>query len=317
MTTALAQDQRRSPEPAAKAAGSMRSRVFGPGTLDSLIFFGPIVVVLVGILAFPIAFALYASFANVDDLFSLEFVGLKNYRALLSNPESLVVPLFNTVRFVFASVAGCLILGFGGALLLNARLAGQRWMRSALMFPWVIPTVLTALLWRWIMDSNAGAFNGLLLQLGIISQPQSWLGDPALAPWIIILAQIWHGFPFVMVMLLAGLQTIPKDLYEAAAVDGAGEFRQFAEITWPGVRSIFILVGTLEGLYAFREFATIEVLTGGGPARTTEVLATEVYRLFFQFFKFGQALALAAFMFILALVFTLLFLRLSMRGESE
>jgi multiple sugar transport system permease protein len=284
---------------------------------DRLIFFGPIVAVLIGILGFPIAFALYASFADVDNLFSLQFVGLKNYHALLDNPADLVVPLLNTLRFVSASVAGSLAVGFAGALLLNSRLGGRRWFRSALMFPWVIPTVLSALLWRWIMDSNAGAFNGLLLVLGIIGEPQSWLGEPELAPWIIILAQVWHAFPFVMVMLLAGLQTIPTELYEAAAVDGAGRFRQLTWVTWPGVRSIFILVGTLEGLYAFREFATIEVLTGGGPANSTEVLATQVYRTFFQYFKFGEALALAALMFVLALLATLFFLRLSTRGEEE
>jgi multiple sugar transport system permease protein len=302
---------------AGKPADTRRRRRSWQGLADRIIFFGPIVVVLVGILGFPIAFALYASFADVDNLFSLEFVGLKNYQSLLDDPLHLAVPFVNTVRFVLVSVAGCLVIGFGGALLLNTELGGRRWFRSLLMFPWVVPTVLVGLLWRWIMDSNAGAFNGLLMLLGIIDQPVSWLGTPALAPWIIILAQVWHGFPFTLVMLLAGLQTIPDELYEAAAVDGAGKFRQLVSITWPGIRPIFILVGTLEGLYAFREFATIEVMTAGGPANSTEVLATQVYRTFFQYFKFGEALSLAALMFVLALVATLFLLRLSMKGEAD
>ncbi len=284
---------------------------------DRMIFFGPLLAVLVGLLGFPIVFALYASFADVDDMFSMAFAGLRNYESLLSQPETLVRPFLNTMRFALASVAISLTIGFAAALLLNSRLRGRRVFRSALMFPWVIPTVLTALMWRWVMDSNAGAFNGLLLQLGLIDEPVSWLGDPNLAPWIIILAQVWRGFPFITVMLLAALQAIPEELHEAAAVDGAGWLRRLRSIIWPGVRPIFILVGTLEGLYAFREFAMIDVLTGGGPAGATEVLATQVYRLFFQYQRFGDAMALAALMFVLALVATVLLMRLSARDEED
>ncbi|MFB6397445.1 carbohydrate ABC transporter permease [Polymorphospora lycopeni] len=282
-----------------------------------MVFFGPLLVLMVGLLAFPILFALYASFADVNNLFSLKFAGLTNYESLLARPETLSGPLVNTLRFTLGSVVLALTLGFGAALLLNGRLAGRRVMRSAFMFPWVIPTVVTALLWRWIMDSNAGAFNGLLLQLRIIDQPVSWLGEPQLAPWIIILAQVWRGFPFIMVMLLAAMQTIPAELHEAAAVDGAGPLRRLVSITWPGVRPIFILVGTLEGLYAFREFAMIDVVTGGGPAGATEVLATQVYRLFFQYHRFGDAMALAALMFVLALIATLFLMRMAARGEED
>jgi len=282
-----------------------------------VVFFGPILLVLVGLIGFPIGFALYASFADVDNLFSLEFAGVSNYENLLSSPEDLVVPFLNTMRFVIVSVGCSLIIGFAAALLLTSKLGGRRWFRSALMFPWVIPTVLVALLWRWIMDPAAGAFNGLLQGLGLIDAPVSWLGEPAIAPWVIILAQVWHGFPFIMIMLMAALQTIPAELYEAASVDGAGAARRFVSITWPSVRPIFVLVGTLEGLYAFREFATIDVLTGGGPAGSTEVLATQVYRMFFDYHKFGEALALAALMFVLALVVTLLSMRLSTRGEED
>ena len=286
--------------------------------LDRLIFFGPILIVLTGMLAFPIGFALYGSFADLDDFFSLQFIGIENYVRLSSRGADLVVPFWNTVRFVLVSVVGCLVLGFGGALLLNSRLKGRRWFRSAMMFPWVIPTVLVALLWRWILDSNlGGAFNGILLEIGLIQEPIAWLGDPAIAPWLTVLTQIWHGFPFVMVMLLAGLQAIPEELYEAASVDGAGKMRQLTAITWPGIRGLFILVGTLEGLYAFREFAAIDVLTKGGPAGSTEVLATLVYRLFFEYHQFGAAVALAGLMFVIALIATAFLTRLSLRGDDD
>ncbi len=299
-------------------SGADRRRRHSRDGWDKVIFFGPLLVVLLGLLAFPICYALYASFANVDDFFSMDFVGLANYRELFERPDDIVRPVLNTVRFVGVSVVGSLLLGFAGALMLNGKFKGRRWFRSALMMPWVIPTVLVALLWRWIVDSNlGGALNGLLAQVGLIDEPISWLGSPDLAPWVIIVAQIWHGFPFTMIMLLAGLQAIPEELYEAASVDGAGSFRKFTSITWPGVRSMFILVGTLEGLYAFREFATIDVLTKGGPAGATEVLATEVYRMFFEYHHFGSALALAALMFVVALVATTFCMRQSLRGEED
>jgi len=281
-----------------------------------LVFFGPLLVLMAGLLGFPILFALYGSFADVNNLFSLKFAGLTNYESLLSRPDTLSGPFLNTLRFTFGSVILSLAIGLGAALVLNGRLRGRRLFRSAFMLPWVVPTVVTALLWRWIMDSNAGALNGILLQLHIIDEPVSWLGDPRIAPWIIIVAQVWRGFPFIMVMLLAALQTVPAELQEAASVDGAGPLRRFVSVTWPGIRPIFILVGTLEGLYAFREFATIDVLTGGGPAGATEVLATQVYRLFFQYHRFGDAMALAALMFVLALVATVFLMRLAVRDEE-
>lgn len=299
---------------ALRAPRAARRRRWG----DRALFFGPLLVVLLGLLAFPIVFSLYASLADVDNLFSMDFVGLRNYESLLSRPDDLVTPALNTLRFVGVSVAVSLVVGFGAALMLNGKFRGRRWFRSALMMPWVIPTVLVALLWRWLTDSNmGGALNGLLTQIGLVDEPISWLGSPDLAPWVIIAAQVWHGFPFVMIMMLAGLQAIPDELYEAASVDGAGAVRKFTAITWPGVRPVFILVGTLMGLYAFREFATIDVLTKGGPAGSTEVLATQVYRLFFEYHRFGEAVALAALMFVVALVLTAFFMRLSMRGEED
>lgn len=288
-----------------------------PFDRDRLIFFGPLITVLVALLAFPIGFALYASFADVDNFFSLSFVGVDNYQALLTDAESLRRPLLNTARFVSVSVVGALALGLFGALVMNGAIRGRRALRTLLLFPWVIPTVLVALLWRWIMDSNlGGALNGMLQQFGIISEPISWLGDPSLAPWIVVLAQVWHGFPFVMVMVLAALQTIPDELYEASALDGAGAWQRFRAITWPGIRPVFVLVGTLEGLYAFREFATIRVLTDGGPAGSTEVLATLVYRFFFEYHMFGKAVALAALMFVLALAATIFFTRFARNSED-
>lgn len=288
-----------------------------PGDRDKIIFFGPLIIVLVVLLAFPIGFALYASFADVDNSFSLSFVGFDNYQALLADTEALRKPLLNTLRFVSVSVIGALALGLVGALVMNAPIRGRRALRTMLLFPWVIPTVLVALLWRWIMDANlGGALNGMLQQFGLIDGPISWLGDPSLAPWIVIFAQVWHGFPFVMVMVLAALQTIPEELYEASSLDGAGAWQRFRAITWPGIRPVFVLVGTLEGLYAFREFATIRVLTDGGPAGSTEVLATLVYRYFFEYHMFGKAVALAALMFILALAVTILFTRFARNSED-
>lgn len=303
--------------PAAKPPSRRRSRR-KRDLRDRVILFGPLLLVLVGLLAFPIGFALYGSLANVDDFFSLEFLGLDNYQKLLGDLANIAKPALNTLRFVGVYLAGVLLIGLGGALLLNSNFKGRRWFRSALMMPWVIPTVLVALLWRWVFDPNlGGALNGLLEGLGLIENPVTWLGDPGIAPWVVIAAQVWHGFPFTMIMVIAGLQAIPQELYEAASLDGANAIQKFVSVTWPGVRSVFIIVGTLDGLYAFREFATIDVLTKGGPAGETEVLATLVYRMFFEYHHFGEALALAALMFVVALIATTLSMRLSLRGEEN
>lgn len=268
------------------------------------------------LIAFPLGFALYVSFADVDNLFSLEFIGLGNFEALFTDVESLIVPFGNTLRYALVVVLLQLVIGFSAALLLNSKLRGRRWFRTAMMMPWVIPSVVAALTWRWMFDPQAGVLNDLLVSTGLSAGPISWLGDPSVAPWAVIAVSVWRGFPFVMVLLLAALQTIPEELYEAASLDGAGPMRKFTAITIPGVRSIAVLVTLMEGLWAFREFALIEVLTAGGPAGSTEVLATMVYRLFFVFHEFGEAAALAVMMFLFVLVASIVLLRIT-KEEDE
>lgn len=306
---------RRAPE-VTQAPGRAPEHKSRSARRDRVIFFGPLVVTMATLLAFPLVFAIYASFADIDNLFSLEFAGLANYQSLFERTDNLGRPFFNTLRYTLGVVVLQMAIGFAAALLLNSQLRGRRWFRTALMMPWVIPSVIAALTWRWMFDAQSGLVNGLLVQVGILDGPRSWLGDPSIAPWAVIAVSVWRGFPFVTVMLLAALQTIPKELYEAAELDGAGPVRRMRHITIPGIRAIAALVALMEGLWAFREFALIQVLTAGGPAGSTEVLATLVYRLFFEFQEFGAAAALAVLMFTFVLIASVFLIRYT-REEDE
>lgn len=283
---------------------------------EKAIFIAPLLVTMGLLIAFPLGFAIYASFADIDNLFSMQFIGLANYQSLLADAEGILRPLGNTLRYTLAVVALEMVIGFSAALLLNSRLRGRRWFRTALMMPWVIPSVIAALTWRWMFDPQVGVINSIFVGIGVFDEPQSWLGNPEVAPWAVIAVSVWRGFPFVTVLLLAALQTIPSEQYEAASIDGAGPIRRLQYITLPGIRSIAVLTALMEGLWAFREFALIEVLTAGGPAGATEVLATLVYRLFFEFHQFGAATALAVLMFVFVFVASLLLLRAT-REEDD
>lgn len=276
----------------------------------------PLLVTMALLIAFPVGFAVYASLADIDDLFSLRFIGLGNFETLLSDIGRILPPFGNTLRYTLSVVALQMVIGFGAALLLNSRLRGRRWFRTALMMPWVIPSVIAALTWRWMFDPQLGVLNSMLMAIGVIDAPQSWLGNPEIAPWAVIAVSVWRGFPFVTVLLLAALQTIPQELYEASAIDGAGPLRRLRYITVPGIRAIAVLVALMEGLWAFREFALIEVLTAGGPAGATEVLATLVYRLFFEFHQFGSATALAVLMFVFVFLASVLLLRVTREDDD-
>ncbi|MGV3713097.1 carbohydrate ABC transporter permease [Pseudolysinimonas sp.] len=286
-------------------------------TGEAAAFLAPLLLAMGALIAFPLGFAVYLSFAELGNTFALDFVGFDNYRDLLAEPATIVRAFGNTLRYALVVVALQLVIGFTAALLLNSRLRGRRWFRTALMMPWVIPSVIAALTWRWMFDPQAGVFNDILIRLGVLDGPQSWLGNPDVAPWAVIAVSVWRGFPFVTVLMLAALQTIPVELYEAASIDGAGALRRLQSITLPGIRPIAVLTGLMEGLWAFREFALIEVLTAGGPAGATEVLATLVYRMFFQFQDFGSAAALAVLMFVFVFLASIVLLRVTREDDDQ
>lgn len=276
----------------------------------------PAVVLFAAIVLYPLIGSLTTSlFQQSLVIPGRSFVGLDNFRHVLDDQFWPV--LQNTLVFTVFSTACPFILGFALALALNTRLPGRAVLRGAFLFPWVIPGVVVSFAWLWIFNANYGLLNGVLVQLGLIDAPVSWLGDPTTAMLAVIVAKTWASFPWIMVMLLAGLQTVPATLHEAAAMDGAGTLRRFWHITLPHLRGIIGIVVLLEVIWNFQHFDMIYVLTGGGPAGATTTFAVAVYETAFKGFDLGRAGALGALWLLLLLVLVVGYVRLAEREEKR
>ncbi|MBI2466629.1 MAG: sugar ABC transporter permease [Candidatus Rokubacteria bacterium] len=269
----------------------------------------PATVMLVAVLVFPAAVTLKLSLSPEGGLASWTLT-LGHYRAAFTDPV-LAQAFRNTFAFVAASLVGHLLLGLGLALALNQALPGQTLFRLVALVPWTIPDVVAGIVFRWVFNPVHGSLNPLLQQLIPGFPPDfSWLSSPTLAFPSVIFANVWRGYPLVMVMLLAGLMAIPRELYEAAAVDGAGRVRRFLHVTLPGLSTIILVALALDMVWEFRRFALVLTMTGGGPGTLTEVLSTLVYKSYFQFFTFEYASAVAilmsAVLFVLSLPYIVL-----------
>ena len=211
----------------------------------------------------------------------------------------------DTAVFVFFSVAAHMVLGLAVAMVLNSALPAKPMFRVIALLPWVVPDVVAGIIWKWMFDPIYGAINDLLIKIGLLNNPIEWLSNPKLAMISAILVNLWRGFPFVMLILLAGLQSIPRHLYEAAAIDGAPKFQQFIHITLPGLKKMIVVALALDIVWEVRRFGLIQAMTQGGPGVLTEVLSTYTYKQYFQFFRFEYASAIAVVMTIVLLMVSL------------
>lgn len=278
-------------------------------------FLWPALLILVALLIYPLGDVVRLSFHD-SNLQRETWVGLGNYVALVADP--LFWKAFvQTVVFTFFSVVLHLVIGLALALLLNMQLAPvfRSLARGLLIVPWLLAPTVAGMIWV-LMLQPFGVFNGLLVSLGLLDQNMtiSWLGDPSTALGSVTAMNVWRAFPFFMVMLLAGLQAIPKQLYEAAEIDGASLFRQFWHITLPQLRSVITTIVLLDSIWTFRAFDPVYVMTGGGPAHSSEVLATAIYFDGFQKLKFGYASAQAVVMFVVLFVVSAIYVRRTMRN---
>lgn len=279
-------------------------------------YIAPMVILLAAVLLFPLLYSFYLSFSDITPNLEIEFSGVGNYVEVLTDRR--VARAFNhSAVFTVASVAGQFTLAILGALLLNEKLPGRRWFRLALLLPWVIPPVVGTLTWRWMLDSHYGIVNDWLLRLGVIPSFRSWLGSPDTALPAAILVNVWRGFPFMTVMLLAGLQGISEEYYDAAKVDGAGPLQRFRYVTLPALRYTIAVATTISAIWAFKEFVIVHLLTEGGPAGASEVVVTLVYKMFFHFSRFGDAAALGVLVLLVLLVFAGFYARVVIGNESE
>lgn len=250
--------------------------------------------VLMAVTAFPILYSLWVSFygLNLRRPNRMPFVGLDNYVQVLSNPQFLE-SVGRTAYFSVMAVLAVVILATLIALLLDQEFPGRRILSACLLIPWAIPSVANGLMWKWIYDSNYGALNGLLLQLGFISSAVIWLGDSSKTLPLVANAFIWKEVPLAAILLLVTLKSIPADLYGAARVDGATAFRRFCHVTLPALKPGFLLVALYEVMIAVRHFDIFFLLTEGGPGGASDVVAWRIYVETFRNLSFGTGAAMS------------------------
>ncbi len=265
-------------------------------------------------MAYPLGNAVYISLTTKYVGYPPRFVGLKNYIDLSSDPIFHKV-VWNSAVFTVASVAVKLVLGMLMALALNRALVARGFLRGVLLLPWVIPTVISALTWHWMFDAVRGVINVSLLSAGLLRAPIPWLGEPATAMLAVIVANVWRGFPFFGISLLAGMQAIPRDLYEAAAVDGASPAQRFWRITLPGLRLVAVVTTLISTIFTLNDFNIVYVMTRGGPGTATHVLATYTYEVGFQALRWGKAVAVSMYLMPLIAVMIVLVTRSLTREE--
>jgi len=241
------------------------------------------------------------------------FVGLANYYRL-SSSSTFTLALRNSCVWIVFVVGISFVVAFITALLLTRKFPGRSLCRGLVVIPWVVPNVVAALSWRWIYEERFGVLNYILVQLGVTPHSINWLGDPFWSFIAVIIVGIWKAIPVMTVILLAGLQSISKELYEAAAIDGASAFQKFRYITLPQMRVTILILLTLETIWNFNTFDIIWVLTRGGPANATHILATLTYQTAFQLFDMGYAAAIGVIM--LAILFALTWLYLHVLKEQ-
>ncbi|PVE23747.1 ABC transporter permease [Microvirga sp. KLBC 81] len=239
-----------------------------------------------------------------------DFVGMANFRALLDDPN-FIASLWRTGIWTVAVVGGAIICSVPVALVLNEDFYGRDLARVIVMLPWAVSLTMTAIVWRWALSGESGMLNSALLEFGIIDKNIQWLAEASTAFPMQILIGILVTIPFTVTIILGGLSSIPDDLYEAAALEGAGRWEQFRHITLPLITPFLNIALVLNTIYVFNSFPIIWAMTQGGPANSTDILVTYLYKVGFRLGKLGEASAVSLVMFGILLIFTLIYVRLT------
>jgi len=277
----------------------------------------PAALLLLVIVVYPIATLFWNSLHGVDNAnvaAGEQFVGLKNYLTAFED-ERFWASTWHTIMYIVVTVPGALIVGLGLALLANMPFRVKWPVRLGLLLPWALPLVFAGLIFRWFFEYRTGVVNDTLMRFGF--EPLSWLSDPNLAFAAISIAIVWKSSSFMALMLLAGLQAIPKSLYEAAEVDGASKWQQFVEITLPMLRPAIFVALIFRTITAIQTFDIPYAMTGGGPGDSTETLAMYIHKTTLDFLDFGYGSALAALMFVLSMAATSGYLKYTRRSSSR
>ena len=272
-------------------------------------FIAPVFAFLCAVVLFPLGHAFWTSLMRIRGL-SATFVGLGNYERVLAD-EAFWHSLLVSLEFTVACVALHIVLGLALALLLDQLRFARTALRIAFLTPWMVAPAVGATIWLWLLEPQFGVVNYLLQAAGIVRAPLAWLGEPALAFASVVAVDVWRGVPFVMLLMLAGLQTIPREQYEAAAMDGANPWQRFRWITLPNLRYLLVVASTLDIINTIRHYDIIGVMTAGGPANATEVLPVLLYNTAFRGNRFGEAAAIGVLLLAIVLAFSIFHIRLT------
>jgi len=270
----------------------------------------PSFLVILAVLVYPIIYSFIMSLSRVNiGKRSFEFIGLKNYLSLFSDTYASGA-IVRTVVFTLVSVFLEMCLGIGMALVLNERFKGRGFLRGVMILPWALPSVVNAVMWKWIFNGNYGAVNALLTQIGIIPSYKVWLGSTTSAFLSMLFANVWKETPYVVLLTIAVLSAIDKTLYESARVDGAGTVRTFFSITIPVIRPILIILIITKSIWAIQTFDIVYILTAGGPAGSTELIAYYIYKTTFKFNNFGYAAAMSYVLSFVTFIMAIMYIKL-------
>ena len=292
------------------------------------LFLAPMVLLMLVVAVWPLARSIWFSFTdmNINDISAAEFVGLENYigeYGLFFNPNEVGgfwagdwgISIRNTFTFAVVSVILETLTGLGVALLLNQEFKGRGLVRTAVLVPWAIPTIVSAKMWGWMLNDQFGVINNYLMALGVISQKIAWTAEPAYALWTVVLVDVWKTTPFMALLILAALQTVPKDCYEAARVDGVHPLRVFWKITLPLIRQPLLVAVVFRLLDSLRVFDLIYVLTANGS--TTISMSGFVRREMVEYGNMGYGSAASTSLFLIILLTAIIFLKLARVKLSE
>ncbi|MBZ6078693.1 carbohydrate ABC transporter permease [Microvirga puerhi] len=280
----------------------------------------PAVLLVLGVVVYPVLSGISWSFYDVTlrklNSGSFTFVGFKNFERVFADPV-FVRASINTLVWVILNVVAQLGLGLALALLLHRPVRGIGFFRSGILVPWVVPSVVAVLTWRWMYDPSVGIVNEMLVRLGIIDSYRPWLGDTATSLYAVTVESIWKGTPFVMLLLLAALQLVPRSILEAASMDGASGWRKLWYVILPQIRVSFAIAAVLTFILTVNNFNAIWLMTEGGPLNSSEILFTLAYKYGFQRFDLGLASAVATMLFVGLVIATTLYLKLMQAREAD
>jgi multiple sugar transport system permease protein len=279
------------PAPLASRSGVVRGLLEREGVF-SWIMLAPGVLFLLAFVAYPFFYGIYLSLQDRRVATEGVFVGLANFRMLTQDAVFWQV-VGNTFKYVAVTTVLKLAGGLAMALVMNQSFRGRNLTRAFLLLPFIVPTALSTVAWMWILDPTFSVVNWLLVHGGVMTSGYSWLGNASLAMWSLIVVNTWRGMPFYGITLLAGLQTISPDLYEAAAIDGATTVQRFLYVTLPIIKPVLIIVTMFSVIFTFGDFQLIYALTHGGPANATHVFSTWAFDIGMSGGQLGQGAAVA------------------------